>query len=433
MHNRKLPAVEIAKQRICAVFNRDALVESVFSSLILIILLLIAWYFADLNRSQLLFLFLSGGLAILAVRNWRLFALQQKIGKAIGESTDKQTRLFEAKKTVAKGLLTSIGSLMLLFWLIIGATTDPYRVWIVVMCFIIQVALSNINVKSKAPPKEFYSLAKMARESGFRIVVFRPFTPRASSLARNTLIPVLAGYGSVEIVIDTTLEKVHPKGYLGRGYRDIEEFAHVHSYSNEKWREGVSKVIESADLAVIDISRPRPNVAWEMAKCYEVLPPHRIYCAVDAKIISKSGTLIDHIKRIYNEIELDKSTKFPHNIRPYSFLFWPRRGIELAFANDIHKKMCEIVGIEIGTIIQPVYYDDKLQHVEREIAEKVFSEVISSHPMRVEEAHKGIEQGGIDCQQLRTYNLKGCGAFLGCFGVIILIIALYYLAKTFLF
>ncbi len=427
----ELPAVEIARRRMDAVMQRKARATAGLWLLIGAGILAVAWTYADLGPFQLVLLFLAGGAAAAAVSGFRAHARVLRSSRFLLQSLHPDGRpgvLAQVESTRRQALAAGALATALVTAIVIWTATGQGQVWVVLACLVALIVFQLSMGLSGTSAPEFVELARAARESGVRIAVFRPFGPLRSSLARNALVPILAGYGGVEIVMDPTLEETRPTGILGSTYKRLRDLAEVHRYNNEDWQEGVEAVIKQADIAIIDISVAREGVTWEMAKCYEYLPPHRVYCAVDSSIVEKEGSLIDHVRRIYDLIESQADTDYPRNVRPYVFTFWPVTGHQLAIAQDVHRKMSELVAIDVGAITRPVYYSDTPDDTGPgspavEARPDTSHPTLTTHPERVNEALEALQPGAINFgnQQVGfSFNL-GCG---GLFVIAIVILVL---------
>jgi hypothetical protein len=176
--------------------------------------------------------------------------------------------------------------------------------------------------------------------SGCRIALFRPFRDGPAGVARNVLLPVLEGYGAVDIVADPTFDRAPPQGVFRREYTEQAPPGPVHRFDDHAWQEGVRTIIGRADVAVLDLSAVSPNLVWEVAQCYRSLPPYRVILVLDSAA-PRARSLQDHMRDFYNL--LGKHPEMPRDVRPYVLIFTPGPSQEAALTIDIHRKMCEIV------------------------------------------------------------------------------------------
>jgi hypothetical protein len=176
-------------------------------------------------------------------------------------------------------------------------------------------------------------------------VLFRSFEERSSSLARSALAPILAGYGMLDIVLDETLERAESEGVFGLEGGDIGELCKLHRFANAEWKDRVAEIIRDCDIAIIDLTRVSPGVIWELAQSYKHLPPYRIYGVINAGAL-ENRSLKNHMTAFYDTLRTHP--EMPANVRPYVFIFVPSAWQQEALANDIHRKMLEIIAIEEG-------------------------------------------------------------------------------------
>jgi len=130
-------------------------------------------------------------------------------------------------------------------------------------------------------------LLKRRLTGTFRILYFRSFATDRSHAARDHLGPILGCVG--------TLTTVHDPGYI-QGLTPTEGHSHDEQswlawleigevlsdaltaprFTAETWRAGVLELLQSSDLVAIDVTGASDNVAWELTRAREALPPERV-------------------------------------------------------------------------------------------------------------------------------------------------------------
>jgi hypothetical protein len=139
---------------------------------------------------------------------------------------------------------------------------------------------------------------------GALITFLRRFSPEYSDLAKNTVVPLLQTFGSVVFVGDRTFESV---GCHGLWSVDLNAAPGLlkrseQLFTDEEWKREVRKMIERSDVAVIDISDLTDNLIWELAQCYEVLPPHRIIALVGVDVLLSGKSMENHREEILRRL-----------------------------------------------------------------------------------------------------------------------------------
>lgn len=129
----------------------------------------------------------------------------------------------------------------------------------------------------------------------FRVLYFRSFDPGASHQARDSLSPILGGMGTLTTVHDHDFIQgfSRPEGHVEHealwfAWLEIGEILsnalEAPHFRDETWRDEVLELLRRADLVVLDVTRAGENLAWELRRALEVLPPERVItlCEVDA-------------------------------------------------------------------------------------------------------------------------------------------------------
>jgi hypothetical protein len=150
---------------------------------------------------------------------------------------------------------------------------------------------------------------KHVGHSGCRIAFFRPFrNEKLSTLARNCLVPLLNGYGSVFFVADETYDAAKPEIAVGSWvteYSEQPELIGGRPRFDVAWQRHVLEALEGADIAVVDVSVPSVNVLWEIKQCYDLLPAHRVLFVANADHILDEATLNEAYDLTYGRITHD--------------------------------------------------------------------------------------------------------------------------------
>jgi hypothetical protein len=230
-------------------------------------------------------------------------------------------------------------SLLLAAGVIGWAVASGARWWVLAAC-VLALAYGRSSVRALGPPSAgFTELTEAAAVGGCRIALFRPFRDETSALARNALLPILEGYGVVEVVGDPTFDRAAPEGVFRQEYGDAAP-GQPHRFTNEEWQPRVAAIIEACDVAVLDVSIVSPGVVWEAARCYSTLPDYRVMLVLSQAALA-GRRLDDFIRELYGL--LGQHPEMPRDVHPRVFLFTPGAGEEEALAAAIHDKMIEIV------------------------------------------------------------------------------------------
>jgi hypothetical protein len=223
------------------------------------------------------------------------------------------------------------------------AAYGPARGFVVAACILTLAYLrSSIKILSPGTPA-FADLVEAARAQGCRIALFRSFEEGPSKLTRSVLIPVLSGYGRLDVVFDQTLADAQDRGFLGEEAK-LERLATLHRFENAEWRDRVAELIEQTDIAVIEATRLTPGVAWELANCFKYLPPWRVYPVINLEVLDEP--LKEYLASLYERAGPEMG--MPRDIRPRFFFLGEGANQGEAIALDVHAKMVGIVAIESG-------------------------------------------------------------------------------------
>lgn len=343
----RLPAIEIAAQRNIGPLLRQRRLQALWRVVLFALAAVIGHWLVGLGLLPLLGMLATSILLSAVVTRLRAFGEAYRIVRATGAHAhpddvvwwrEMRLELQRKGRTIVAGLVA--GALVgagTLWW----TTLHVEAWWAVPPCIAgLVYGLSSIQVVGPSPPD--FALAGMeAQSQGCRIVVFRPFHSETSALARNALIPILEGYGRVDIVTDSTFERSAPSGIFGLDHTGSR--ARLHRFADAEWRAGVLALIRAADVAVVDITVTSPNVIWEVAQCYGLLPDHRVMLMLSAGIFG-ARSLQQYMRDFYRL--LGENPEMPRDVRPFVFVFTPGAGQEVTLALAIHQKMGEIVARE---------------------------------------------------------------------------------------
>jgi hypothetical protein len=372
--NRPLrrPAVEVAAMRNAQVLRSQQLMQRTWNAIAVGIVVAAGYFFAEVGWLILGLMVVAGVLAGSAITHLRSFGERSRVmGKIMANLEEEAARTWQIQKRVASrvvlgellfGTASSLGA-------VVWAGASGGRWWVVLLGILVLVYARSCMKMLASDRAAFMRLTAGAQESDCQIGLFRRFREGPSSLARSALVPILAGYGKVHIVVDKTLVQTTSEGVFGGQVGDLAALCEVHQFSNTEWKDRVAEIIQDCDVAVIDAAQileecdvenfeetaEIPGLVWELAQCYMHLPPYRVYLALDAEALE--GTTIEQLTRNLYEV-LGMRTDMPRNVRPYFFLFSPSAWQQETLANDLHRKMCEIVAIEEGDMDASQYYGD---------------------------------------------------------------------------
>jgi hypothetical protein len=136
-------------------------------------------------------------------------------------------------------------------------------------------------------------LKRLSASQRFSIVLLRPFGLESTSYSLlNVVAPTLGCYGSVSLANDASYaQMVKLSGTMKMPERTKVNLAfaianpdEVLKLSNDDWIPTIQATIWQADLVVVDLSIPSPNLVLEMMFCASCLPPHRLV------IVGERGT-----------------------------------------------------------------------------------------------------------------------------------------------
>lgn len=141
-----------------------------------------------------------------------------------------------------------------------------------------------VGTDSKVSPG-FMRARSLSRRSGCPIGLFRPFHRDYSAQAKNLLLPLLRGYGTVFFVEDASFTESAFTGLWSKDYQALPGIVGGSRYTDEEWQRRVKAQLENIDVALVDISVPSANVVWEIKQCYDRLPSHRIIFVASADVL----------------------------------------------------------------------------------------------------------------------------------------------------
>jgi hypothetical protein len=211
------------------------------------------------------------------------------------------------------------------------------RWWLIGACgLLVTYVASSVRFFGERSP-DFQALAMKAAEKRCRIGLFRAFRSDSAELATNVLVPILMGYGEVQLVRDPTLEESKSHGVFG--FEKI-PIATIPQFAIQQWQAKVREIIQTIDIAIIDVSVTTDGVMWEVAQCFAALPPYRVLLFVNGVELSNQS-YTEYMKAFYHQ--LSAHPEMPRDVRPWVFYFAPVYGHEVVVSSAIHEKMKEIV------------------------------------------------------------------------------------------
>lgn len=343
----KLPAIEIALQRNGGYLHSQRRVALAFN-LVAGALVFAAAYFlgkASLGLAAMaLITTVALGAFVRGVLAWSVrAALYVRILPTMNEHDEG---VFSDSLALARRrlLLFLVVVLVLLAGEIVWVTLSPARV-LVMLGILVGGAfvLSFVKPISRDVPRINHT--HEARATGCRIMLLRSFADGPSRLTRNVLLPVVAAYGELHIVIDATLDAVQSRDLLGEDVPDLQKIATVYRFENDDWKRGVGELIDQTDIAIIEATRLSPGVIWEYARCMKTLPPWRVYPVIDLEGLGQTS-LAHHMREFFELVAAEPD--MPHDVGSRWFLLAPSADQVETIIMDVHQRMATIVAIESG-------------------------------------------------------------------------------------
>ncbi len=350
------PAVEIAATRNAEIARKQQFAQKMLSIFAACPVLIVGHFFARIGLVTLGVMVLSGMVCASTIKRWREFGEQYRLMAKLVDNFDKQQAGLwriaiksESRSLIARIIVSVVFALGIVIW----SVKNEGNLLVVLPCIIfLAFVLSSIKpIFSDA--SSFRQSAVAAQKKGCKIVLFRSFEEKSSSLARSALVPILTGYGMVEIVLDETYAHTEAHGIFGKESAGISDLYRLHRFTNAAWKGRVAEIIRDCDIAIIDLTRISPGVMWELAHCYENLPPYRIYGVINAAGFERTS-FQDHMAHFYDT--LGAHPEMPDNVHPYIFVFEPSAWNQEGLATDIHRKMVEIIAVEKGGQDAAQYY-----------------------------------------------------------------------------
>jgi hypothetical protein len=342
---RRWPALDVAASRNILPIVAQRRMQAVFSLALSAVVFVAAWLFARASLPLLLLAMAAGFVLAGAATRLRRFGEVYRQFEAVRADLDADQQAYV--QGVRRGLRVEsravgwriAGGLVLALAVTGWALMSGARWWVLLAC-VLGLAYGRSSVRALGPPSAgFAGLTAAAAANGCRIALFRPFREETSALARNALLPILEGYGVVDVVGDPTFDQAPVEGMFGQEQaKDVPR--PIHRFSEEEWRRRVREIIEDCDVAVLDVSIASPGVVWEVAQCYAALPDYRVMLVLSQTAVA-ARPVGDFVREFY--ALLGQHPEMPRDVHPYVFLFTPGAGQEEALVVDVHRKMTEIV------------------------------------------------------------------------------------------
>ena len=192
-----------------------------------------------------------------------------------------------------------------------------------------------------------------------RIVFFRPFDTRYAEWARNLVIPLLKNYGRVTHVTDRGFEDSHGRGGLSGAHEDFvkdvlsrmddydeptrkmiemtkavvgSDMLAGNTFDDATWRDGVLKILDKTNVAVVDVSTVSDNVLWELANCYRRLTPAHVILIASRDALQDVTRRQDALLAVLSEARIAGTQPV--------LVYHPV--IALKFAEELHERMSQI-------------------------------------------------------------------------------------------
>lgn len=307
-----------------------------------------AYAFANVPLALVLLIFASGVALGASASRLRAFGeryrLIEKLAPVIAAEDARALRRVsrdESRKVLRVLTVTAIVLIPTIVWAMVGRA----RGLVAVAC-IVALAYLRSSIKALMPGAPgFTELAKAARARGCRITLFRSFADGPSRLTRNILLPLLAGYGDLNVVFDQTLGSAERESFLGEEVPDLGRIATVYRFKSSEWPDRVAELIAQTDIAIIEATKLTPGVVWEFARCIKVLPPWRVYPLVDLDGLGDTP-VAQHIARFYERV--GREPDMPEDVRTRWFYLGPGAFQAETISTDLHGRMLAIIAIESG-------------------------------------------------------------------------------------
>jgi hypothetical protein len=236
---------------------------------------------------------------------------------------------------------------------------DSGFLWIPATTIVIW-ALWKFTVYSKVSTS-YKAYHNMGSYSNCQISFFRPFDSRYAEFARNLVIPLLKNYGKVEHVNDDFFKDSSTKGVLSLEYENqtkevlskMDEYDQATrdmikltkkvmgtdmlsgiEFDDLTWKDGVLRLLERTDIAVIDVSTISENILWELENCFRFLPSMRVILVAGLHAIND---IKSHQNNLINTLQKCDINEFVP-----MYFYGGSNKVTFKFADDIHSRMIAI-------------------------------------------------------------------------------------------
>ncbi len=166
---------------------------------------------------------------------------------------------------------------------------------------------------------DYLHTRSVIRSEGARITLLRRFSSEYSDIVKNVIVPLLQGFGPVELVGDRTLDHADYHGRLSVDLAAMPGLLKMSErrFTHEEWKQKVEEILRKTDVAVIDISEPTDSLIWEMAHCYNLLQQHRIILLIGVDALA-TRSLEEHVTEVLQKLS---AHDVPGDVGPIAIVY----------------------------------------------------------------------------------------------------------------